>query len=227
MASGKGESETERFLRRVLGTTPKVSLPKRILGFLARRKPILLGIAGAMVALLALFGVYVYAIPDIDANNSEPSLILPFVVKNGSRLFDMTNVELSCGIDSAAYEAGDGKWLAVPAPALFGPTKSVEVLHRHGGTTNYPCDASDYVYRRNIWGDLCFGTKSTCGEANYKFKTSHMCVWIKVDYDILSGWLPRHVNSAVFSWNGREWIKGPIAAERPKEPMCGIISGFD
>lgn len=227
MASSKRKSETELLLRQVLGTTPKVSLPKRILGFLARRGPLLLSILGALAALAALFGAYFYAIPEIDANNSEPSSVLPFIVKNRSRLFDMTNVKLSCGIELAAYEAGDGKWVAVPAPALFGPTKSVPVLHRHGGTIDYPCNASDYVYRRNIWGDLCFGTKSTCGKATYKFKTSYMCVWVRVDYHIFSGWLPRHVNSPVFSWNGRKWTKGSVARERFKEPMCGTVSDFN
>jgi hypothetical protein len=223
--SANKPSETERLLQRILAKTPTPSQTRRITGFLARPWAIFVEITGVLVALVVFFEVYLQTIPEIDANNSEPSSILPFSIKNESNFFDMTEVHLSCGIDSAAYEIGNGKWTGMPGPTLFGPTQTVPVIRRHGGIVAYPCKASDYIHR-NIWDDLCIGMKSACQNAIGSFKTSYMCVWIKVDYRTLFGWWPRVASSEIFSWNGREWIKGQIAASRSKDFMCGIVSDF-
>jgi hypothetical protein len=192
---------------------------------LVRPWAIFVEITGVLVALVVFFEVYFQTTPEVNANNSEPYSLLPFIIKNGSTFFDMTDVKLSCGIESAAYDIGNGVWVGTGMASLFGPNETVPVIHRHGGIASYPCKASDYLHR-NIWGDLCVGLATACPDATATFKTSYMCVWIQVDYATFFGWWSRHANSEIFSWNGREWIKGPMAADRSKEFMCGIVSDF-
>jgi hypothetical protein len=160
--SANKPSETEQLLQRILAKTPTPSRTRRIMGFLARPWAIFVEITGMLAALVVFFEVYLQTIAEIEANNSEPSSILPFSIQNESNFFDMTEVHLSCGIDSAAYEIGNGKWMGMPGPALFGPTQTVPVIRRHGGIVAYPCKASDYIHR-NIWDDLCrvCGTSAT------------------------------------------------------------------
>jgi len=181
-------------------------------------------IVSVAAAALAFFEVYIQTLPEIDPNNSEPSKVLPFIVTNKSNFFDMTDVNLSCGIEFGLYDSGGGKWIGLGG-MIFGPTEIVPSIHRHGGVIHYPCKASDFLHK-NIWGDLCVGMKGACPNAPEMFQTSYTCMWIKIDYRTFFGAWLRHVNSEIFAWDGKQWRKGLVAAERSKETICGIVSDF-
>ncbi len=70
------------------------------------------------------------------------------------------------------------------------------------------------------------GMQAACANTREGFKTSYMCVWIVVDYRTFFGWWPRRAVSDVFAWNGKQWRKGLIAADKSAEDICGTVSDF-
>jgi hypothetical protein len=98
------------------------SQARKILRFLGRPWSIFVEVVSTIAALLVFFEVYIQTIPAIDF--SDPSSVGPFVVKNESNFFDMTDNSFSCGIDFVSYETGNGKWIGFGG-AIFGPTESL------------------------------------------------------------------------------------------------------
>jgi hypothetical protein len=68
---------------------------------------------------------------------STSSLVLPFTVKNKS-IFDMTNVELICGVDLVLFEDAQKHVAAIERGAFSSGMFSIA----SGDTINYPCNAS-------------------------------------------------------------------------------------
>ena len=212
----------EPLLRQVQAKQPPPSRWRKILKTLVRPWALFAEIVSVAAALLVFFEVYIQTIPVIDV--SGQSSVGPFVIKNESNFFDMTDNGFSCGIAFVSYDIGNGKWVGFGG-TIFGPTQSAPMIHRHGGVIDYRCRASDYLHK-NIWGDLCIGMPSACPDAKQSFKTSYMCVWVAVAYRTFFGWWPRHINSEIFAWNGKRWRKGLVAGQRTAEDICGIVSDF-
>jgi hypothetical protein len=113
-----------------------------------RRLPWWADVLGVLAALFVLWEIYVDTRPIVTAHPSsvQSSDPLPFIVKNPSIIFDMTNVVLTCQL------LGD-VWGGVPVPPHTWVTGSITTnltgrilskergltISRFGGLINFPC----------------------------------------------------------------------------------------
>jgi hypothetical protein len=116
------------------------------------------------------------------ASHSPPA----FIVRNVSPYFWMTNVQLICGIDSAAFDVGASGPVGFSIPVTSGklnppirPHKSVE----------YRCDPSDYLKFENgkIWLLGMTSVAPLDGATASQARLIQAEIWIGVKYRIF--WL--------------------------------------
>ena len=149
------------------------------------------------------------------------SLVLPFIVKDRSALFDMPNVTFRCGIDLVYAEDSIGQKVIFRDEAFISGIYSVTA---GGPPLNYPCNAEDLLQVRAD-GTLSMYGSSTIDQSKLRFHPPwhvlKMCVWIGGEYKIM-GRFPWRFTSILFQWpaapNLPQWIEGPIAHEPERIP---------
>ena|SRR5271156_1755237 len=154
------------------------------------------------------------------------SLILPFILRNRSTLFDMKNVSMTCGIDLVAFSDANGHWGGIDSAAFFTGVISIPANSR---PVNFPCDASSLLQVRPD-GSLtirdALSTRPSVFQA--PIKIVKMCVWIGGDYKI--GPMNWSFTSNVFKWpasqTNHQWIAGPTATDQDR-PKTLPTNNFD
>jgi hypothetical protein len=137
------------------------------------------------------------------------SFVLPFTVKNRSILFDMPNVEFTCGIDWVYLRDAGSMRGVFGQQAFVNGTYSIKTTQ----TINYQCDASQLI-KVNTDGSISIRTLSLGMPQPLvaPLTINEMCVWIRAEYKI-AGLIPRSFTSVVFQWpagaNAPQWIEGP------------------
>ncbi len=191
-------------------------------------------IVGLIIFADWTYDQYERTIPEIHAVDADPgtSFVFPFIVKNRSIMFNMTNVTLSCGIELATFEDSDKKIYGVGG----GIANSDVVLKEiDDDPVNYPCNAEG-ILRAQADGRLRLGGLLTQpGVVHSQLKVNNMCVWIGVKYET-SG-IRRTYISPMFEWivtpTGHKWLEGPLVSgkktdvvqtcpERPTPPFIRL-----
>jgi hypothetical protein len=153
--------------------------------------------------------VYQNTIPDVTARDSETdsTFLLPLIVKNNSSVFDMKDVELTCGIGS--FVLGNGKQTMIMVASLISSQKNAIILA--GDQANFPCDASGLVKFEGGNGIDIMGLHADIpGIEPMKIMGIHTTIFMR--YETL--WKTRTYRSTSFDWTctpqACHWIKGPI-----------------
>ncbi len=186
----------QRFLHRYLGST--------------RTR-----IVAAIVFLAAVVGlsdwswtVYQNTFPDVTARDSETdsTFLLPFIVQNKSTVFDMKNVELTCGI--GAFILGNEKQTMTMVAGLR--SSQVNAVIPAGHQINFPCDASQLVKFEGAEGINIMGLHTDLPGVG-PMKVKAISTTVAMRYRTL-GWT-RTYRSDPFEWlctsQGCHWMKGP------------------
>ncbi len=174
------------------------SLPPKRASLFSRTLNLVLTVSG--VVGLIIFGDWTYedyerTIPEINAVDADPatSFVLPFIVTNQSKLLNMTNVTLSCGIDLVTFEDADKKIYGVQGAIA---NSDVVLKEIDDVPVNYPCNAEG-ILRAQTDGSLRLGGLLTQpGVVHSQLKVKNMCIWIGVKYKTF--WIGRTYISPMF-----------------------------
>jgi hypothetical protein len=147
------------------------------------------------------------------------SFVLPFTVRNPSAVFDMDNVEFTCGVDLVHFEDAEGKTGGLSDVAFVTGHYSISA----NSSINYPCDASGIVQILTDGSLTLRNSLSTKpGVFRPPLKVLTMCLWIGGDYKLMG--LTRRFTSTIFDWiatpAGHQWLEGPVAHEMSAQYMC-------
>lgn len=160
-----------------------------------------------------------------DTADASSTLVLPFTIRNRSTLFDMNNVNMTCGVDLVMFSDASGATAAVENAAFSTGNLSIPA----NSTANYPCDASGLVQVRPDGSFILRDNLSTKG-AVFKgpLTIRKMCMWIGGDYKI--GPMNESFTSTIFKWpasqTSRQWIEGPTATNQDR-PTTSAANDFD
>ena len=155
--------------------------------------------------------------PEVHAHDvvSTSSLILPFTVKNKS-YFDMTDVELLCGVDLVLFEDAHKHVGAIENGVFSSGLFSIA----SGKPINYPCDASNLFEIQN--GALVLRRsipplRTKPGLFEPPITILKMCIWVGTNWRFAGmNWT---FNSNIFKWPASkelpQWVEGPIARQVP------------
>jgi len=155
-----------------------------------------------------LWSIYQNTFPDVTARDSETdsTFLLPFIVQNKSTVFDMKNVELTCGV--GAFILGNGKQTMAMVAGLQSSQTNAIILAGH--PANFPCDASQLVKFEGVKGIDIMGLHADLPGVE-PMKVKAISTTITVRYRTL-GWT-RTYHSDPFDWlctpQGCHWTKGP------------------
>jgi hypothetical protein len=138
-----------------------------------------------------------------------------FKVQNRS-LFDMDDIEFTCGVDLMALKDADGHMIGGSDMAFVNATYSIP----RGQSINYSCDASRLVEAKAD-GSLSYRQSMVTkpGIIRPPLSISKMCLWVGGKYHLFGrNWTFR---SIIFKWPSSQsdphWVEGPIAQEVPRE----------
>jgi hypothetical protein len=138
-----------------------------------------------------------------------------FKVQNKS-LFDMDNIEFTCGVDLMAFKDAYGHMGGGADMAFVNATYSIPC----GQSINYSCDASRLVEAKPD-GSLSYRQSMITKPGVFRppLSISKMCLWVGGKYRLFGrNWTFR---SIIFKWPSSQsdphWVEGPIAQEVTQE----------
>lgn len=186
----------------------------------------LVGILSAVGGLI-LFGdwaqdQYVHLVPEVHAHDADPaaSYVLPFVIRNTSHIFDLTDVTLECGIDTVVFEDNEQRRYGV-SDLIVDSDATFPVISSNS-QVNYPCDAAGILKAQTDGSVHLGGLATRPNVASSQLRVTTMCAWIGATYRTLG--IRRTYISTMFEWiatpTGHTWLEGPIAANSPSRIGC-------
>jgi hypothetical protein len=148
------------------------------------------------------------------------STVLPFAITNPSRLFDLIDIQISCGIDLFYFKDADGQTGLVRDMSFGAPTINIPAH----STNNFPCTAADFLHvRADNSLQIGFSEGQNLATKPNAFRgpleVLKMCLWISGSYVRFNRKEP--FITRIFQWPAapgqKQWIEGPINPDLPNE----------
>ena len=154
------------------------------------------------------WSVYQNTFPEVTARNSETdsTFLLPFILQNKSTVFDMKNVELTCGIGT--FILGNGKQTIVTVAGFTSSQLSAVIPAGH--PADFPCDASKLVKFEGAKGIDIMGLHTDLpGIEPMKITGIQVTVGMRIPNIGLEPNLPFRSFDWTCTPQGCHWTKGP------------------
>lgn len=166
-------------------------------GFYARHQWIINLVIATVAPTIAVASAYLDTTAEIAARDADDhSYVLPFIIQNKSKFFEMTNVAASCGLTAVALTDQFGQEMYVVGSR--GSSETIDPI-KAGKQINFPCDFSHVISYNSPRGEPA------------RFSVAHLTTVVTVNYTILGHWR-RSVKSDEFTWDrgakGYHWLRG-------------------